>query len=246
MARYRLSENVDSCLLKGTVRHFVLFAAAQRTPVALKSVIVGYVSFCCVGGCSVLIPLSTFGSRPSGTVGRSAVLTDNWLCSSSLENYWFLLRFSSRPKHRRDVARVCAMLPKSPVLSAGPYRNVWRLTRLSVSSRPPEIQQLFPAGHEATLAAGQRVESDWQEGSNRCICTGQAEPGSMTEKRMSRWYFGGLASCGAACCTHPLDLLKVSGVRGTVTFRRVCRPWHMGTAVPRGSTGEHDILVIRE
>ncbi|XP_077381490.1 mitochondrial dicarboxylate carrier [Festucalex cinctus] len=31
----------------------------------------------------------------------------------------------------------------------------------------------------------------------------------MSEKRMSRWYFGGLASCGAACCTHPLDLLKV-------------------------------------
>ncbi|MFT7802570.1 mitochondrial dicarboxylate carrier-like [Arapaima gigas] len=31
----------------------------------------------------------------------------------------------------------------------------------------------------------------------------------MTEKRVSRWYFGGIASCGAACCTHPLDLLKV-------------------------------------
>ncbi|XP_029454953.1 mitochondrial dicarboxylate carrier isoform X2 [Rhinatrema bivittatum] len=31
----------------------------------------------------------------------------------------------------------------------------------------------------------------------------------MVEKRVSRWYFGGLASCGAACCTHPLDLLKV-------------------------------------
>ncbi|XP_048357448.1 mitochondrial dicarboxylate carrier-like [Sphaerodactylus townsendi] len=29
------------------------------------------------------------------------------------------------------------------------------------------------------------------------------------EKRVSRWYFGGLASCRAACCTHPLDLLKV-------------------------------------
>uniref|UniRef100_A0A4W3JYV1 Solute carrier family 25 member 10b n=1 Tax=Callorhinchus milii TaxID=7868 RepID=A0A4W3JYV1_CALMI len=28
-------------------------------------------------------------------------------------------------------------------------------------------------------------------------------------KRVSRWYFGGLASCGAACCTHPLDLVKV-------------------------------------
>uniref|UniRef100_A0A8C7JRI0 Solute carrier family 25 member 10 n=1 Tax=Oncorhynchus kisutch TaxID=8019 RepID=A0A8C7JRI0_ONCKI len=31
----------------------------------------------------------------------------------------------------------------------------------------------------------------------------------MSDKRMSRWYFGGLASCGAACCTHPLDLIKV-------------------------------------
>ncbi|XP_072530676.1 mitochondrial dicarboxylate carrier [Salminus brasiliensis] len=31
----------------------------------------------------------------------------------------------------------------------------------------------------------------------------------MTEKRISRWYFGGLASCAAACCTHPLDLIKV-------------------------------------
>lgn len=29
------------------------------------------------------------------------------------------------------------------------------------------------------------------------------------EARVSRWYFGGLASSGAACCTHPLDLLKV-------------------------------------
>ena len=28
-------------------------------------------------------------------------------------------------------------------------------------------------------------------------------------KKVSRWYFGGLASAGAACCTHPLDLLKV-------------------------------------
>lgn len=31
----------------------------------------------------------------------------------------------------------------------------------------------------------------------------------MSEKRLSRWYFGGLGSAGAACCTHPLDLLKV-------------------------------------
>ena len=28
-------------------------------------------------------------------------------------------------------------------------------------------------------------------------------------KKLPHWYFGGLASAGAACCTHPLDLLKV-------------------------------------
>lgn len=31
----------------------------------------------------------------------------------------------------------------------------------------------------------------------------------MKEKRVPRWYFGGLASAGAACFTHPLDLIKV-------------------------------------
>lgn len=28
-------------------------------------------------------------------------------------------------------------------------------------------------------------------------------------KRVGKWYFGGMASAGAACVTHPLDLLKV-------------------------------------
>uniref|UniRef100_A0AC35TN25 Mitochondrial dicarboxylate carrier n=1 Tax=Rhabditophanes sp. KR3021 TaxID=114890 RepID=A0AC35TN25_9BILA len=32
---------------------------------------------------------------------------------------------------------------------------------------------------------------------------------SKEKQRIGRWYFGGLASAGAACCTHPLDLLKV-------------------------------------
>jgi len=32
---------------------------------------------------------------------------------------------------------------------------------------------------------------------------------NVEKKRMARWYFGGLGSAGAACCTHPLDLLKV-------------------------------------
>ncbi|XP_026488373.1 mitochondrial dicarboxylate carrier [Vanessa tameamea] len=33
--------------------------------------------------------------------------------------------------------------------------------------------------------------------------------GKAKEIRVSHWYFGGLASAGAACITHPLDLLKV-------------------------------------
>jgi len=28
-------------------------------------------------------------------------------------------------------------------------------------------------------------------------------------KRVAKWYFGGTAAMGAACCTHPLDLVKV-------------------------------------
>lgn len=30
------------------------------------------------------------------------------------------------------------------------------------------------------------------------------------QNKISRWYFGGIASGGAACITHPLDLLKVT------------------------------------
>ena len=32
---------------------------------------------------------------------------------------------------------------------------------------------------------------------------------SKKEVILPRWYFGGLASAGAACFTHPLDLIKV-------------------------------------
>ncbi|XP_043247341.1 mitochondrial dicarboxylate carrier-like isoform X1 [Amphibalanus amphitrite] len=35
------------------------------------------------------------------------------------------------------------------------------------------------------------------------------QPAMANEARISKWYFGGLASAGAACFTHPLDLLKV-------------------------------------
>eukprot|EP00093_Oithona_nana_P013117 13117.XXX_67785_65349_1 [CDS] Oithona nana genome sequencing. len=47
--------------------------------------------------------------------------------------------------------------------------------------------------------------------------------GNEASKRVSKWYFGGLASAGAACCTHPLDLLKVhlqtAGKEKTSLFR---------------------------
>ncbi|XP_039956567.1 mitochondrial dicarboxylate carrier [Bactrocera tryoni] len=33
---------------------------------------------------------------------------------------------------------------------------------------------------------------------------------STKTQRQGRWYFGGIASAGAACCTHPLDLIKVT------------------------------------
>jgi len=36
-----------------------------------------------------------------------------------------------------------------------------------------------------------------------------SESDKPTTKMQARWYFGGLGSAGAACCTHPLDLLKV-------------------------------------
>ncbi|MBN3314260.1 DIC protein, partial [Atractosteus spatula] len=54
----------------------------------------------------------------------------------------------------------------------------------------------------------------------------------MAEKRVSRWYFGGLASCGAACCTHPLDLLKESSKLVAMPFkksREKKRPVHLQT-----------------
>lgn len=43
-------------------------------------------------------------------------------------------------------------------------------------------------------------------------------------EKLSRWYFGGLGSAGAACCTHPLDLLKVhlqTQQEGKVSFIRL-------------------------
>ncbi|KAH9506385.1 hypothetical protein DERF_011123 [Dermatophagoides farinae] len=48
---------------------------------------------------------------------------------------------------------------------------------------------------------------------------------------LSRWYFGGLASAGAACCTHPLDLIKVHFQTASTNITAGQRPTMMSTTV---------------
>jgi hypothetical protein len=41
---------------------------------------------------------------------------------------------------------------------------------------------------------------------------GDSKPSVIVHKgpvRLERWYFGGLSGVLAACCTHPLDTIKV-------------------------------------
>lgn len=73
-------------------------------------------------------------------------------------------------------------------------------------------------------------------GGRRCEKTGVCAA-AMAEKRMSRWYFGGLASCGAACCTHPLDLLKVRGLEACASVCCLCVCVCAGRGGERGATG---------
>ena len=56
---------------------------------------------------------------------------------------------------------------------------------------------------------------------------------SSEVKLMARWYFGGLASAGAACCTHPLDLIKVD-----TYFSRLA----VSLKVPNGSLIPHPLF----
>lgn len=51
---------------------------------------------------------------------------------------------------------------------------------------------------------------EFEEGLNGCGRTDKMTTEVDKTKRIGRWYFGGVASAMAACCTHPLDLLKVS------------------------------------
>ena len=65
----------------------------------------------------------------------------------------------------------------------------------------------------------------------------QKKSSPQQEVILSKWYFGGLASAGAACCTHPLDLIKVhfqtaqsSGASGSTASSSV-RPTMVSTTV---------------
>jgi len=49
------------------------------------------------------------------------------------------------------------------------------------------------------------------------------------EARVSKWYFGGVASAGAACFTHPLDLIKV----------------HLQTQQGKLSVGQNVVHIVR-
>ena len=44
------------------------------------------------------------------------------------------------------------------------------------------------------------------------VSQNSGQPAKVAVKK-HRWYLGGIASAMAACCTHPLDLLKVYTVR---------------------------------
>ena len=49
-----------------------------------------------------------------------------------------------------------------------------------------------------------------------------ADDSKPKTKMVGKWYFGGMASSCAACCTHPLDLLKVR--RNHCTLHHIHRP----------------------
>ncbi|XP_059720188.1 mitochondrial dicarboxylate carrier isoform X1 [Haemorhous mexicanus] len=83
--------------------------------------------------------------------------------------------------------------------------------------RSPQARRCEPRARPTPFRYRERA---WLNGRGRDLVPVRAwllaEAAPMAEQRVSRWYFGGLASSGAACCTHPLDLLKVRGAHGQV------------------------------
>ena len=47
------------------------------------------------------------------------------------------------------------------------------------------------------------------QSANKPLAGGEVVEQKKPAKRLPKWYHGGVASAAAACCTHPLDLIKV-------------------------------------
>lgn len=164
-------------------------------------------------------PALTFSRR----VGSSSVRSDHWLSASVFDSFW--TSCTSWLGQTRFVTRtlcvsVCLRRSKSRC-EARALSECLKIDEVLLSC--PAV----PCAHLVLTAAVEEapVPGGWQ----RTVGGAEHVHGViMTEKRMSRWYFGGLASCGAACCTHPLDLIKVRGPDPvwTTTFFKFMRNTH--------------------
>ena len=80
-----------------------------------------------------------------------------------------------------------------------------------MESHVPGIRLTRPCYENSELIEGDsfaslddKMSTQVKEG----VSQGTGEPVKVAAKK-HRWYLGGIASAMAACCTHPLDLLKV-------------------------------------
>ena len=124
---------------------------------------------------------------------------------------WYLTCEGQRP--RGVSARDAARAQSPPVRGARPLSKCLKINEVVRVPQTTGHCQPEPCGpgRRQSGRTARRVRAR-ERPSHRCSCIGRRQrSATMTERRISRWYFGGLASCGAACCTHPLDLLKVRG-----------------------------------
>ena len=83
---------------------------------------------------------------------------------------------------------------------------------LQLISRHFLLLQLLAALFDLIMASAEAKHLNVHSASPRHFAAAAAVAESSAvepPKRVGKWYFGGLASAAAACCTHPLDLLKV-------------------------------------
>ena len=83
----------------------------------------------------------------------------------------------------------------------------------SSSSSPPSQSRSsstpWSSEVDRTAAAPRKSERISSSSVSPSLAVAAMTKNAKRPERVGRWYFGGLASAGAACITHPLDLLKV-------------------------------------